>query len=64
MHLLTSFTLSLVLNVNNVKVGIASAVYQWSLKKKRDEDFYRKGIELLLKRWAKCVELMGDFVEK
>jgi histone-lysine N-methyltransferase SETMAR len=30
----------------------------------REESHFREGIEKLEKRWTKCVELRGDYVEK
>ncbi|GFO03922.1 histone-lysine N-methyltransferase SETMAR [Plakobranchus ocellatus] len=29
-----------------------------------DVDFFRVGINLLLSRWQKCIDLHGDYVEK
>ena len=29
-----------------------------------EEDYFRHGIELLEKRWTKCIELEGDYIEK
>lgn len=30
----------------------------------QDKDFFRKGIEALEKRWMKCIDLQGSYVEK
>ena len=30
----------------------------------QDSDFYRRGIADLPKRWNKCINLKGDYVEK
>jgi len=30
----------------------------------QDTAFYHTGIEMLQKRWTKCVEVHGDYVEK
>ena len=28
------------------------------------EDFYFKGIDCLKEKWAKCIEVNGDYIEK
>ena len=28
------------------------------------EDFYFKGIDCLKEKWAKCIEVKGDYIEK
>ena len=28
------------------------------------DDFYFKGIECLKEKWAKCIEVKGDYIEK
>ena len=29
----------------------------------KDKSFYKKGIEMLEKRWNECITLQGDYVE-
>ena len=28
------------------------------------DDFYFKGIDCLIEKWAKCIEVKGDYIEK
>ena len=30
----------------------------------KDKSFYKKGIELLVKRWNQCITLEGDYVDE
>jgi histone-lysine N-methyltransferase SETMAR len=39
-----------------------SAVHEWLLT--RPKDFFSHGIYVLVKRWHKCIELEGDYVEQ
>ena len=32
--------------------------------KSKDESFYKKGIEMLEKRWNKCITLEGNYVDE
>ena len=32
--------------------------------KAKDKSFYKKGIEMLEKRWDKCITLEGDYVDE
>jgi hypothetical protein len=34
------------------------------LKSSAEQSFYLKGIEELQKRWTKCIDVGGDYVEK
>lgn len=42
--------------------ALASSVHQWC--EHQDESWYAAGIQKLLERWAKCVAVRGNFVEK
>ena len=42
--------------------ALASSVHQWC--KHQDETWFAAGIEKLPERWAKCVAVRGNFVEK
>ena len=39
-----------------------SAVHEWL--RTRPKDFFSRGIYILVKRWRKCIELEGDYVEQ
>lgn len=41
---------------------LMDAVQAWS--EGQNSDFYRSGISDLVKRWTKCIDLQGDYVEK
>ena len=30
----------------------------------QSKDFFSRGIKLLQQKWAKCIELLGDYIEK
>jgi hypothetical protein len=43
----------------DLKIG---AVRNWL--KKQSKNFFSDGIKKLMKRWNRCVEVEGDYVEK
>jgi hypothetical protein len=41
---------------------VRSAVHEWL--RTRPKEFFSNGIYALVKRWRKCIELEGDYVEQ
>jgi len=41
---------------------VRSAAHEWL--RTRPKEFFSRGIYALVKRWRKCIELEGDYVEK
>jgi len=41
---------------------VRSALHEWL--RTRLKDFFSRGIYALVKRWRKCIELEGDYVEQ
>jgi hypothetical protein len=41
---------------------VRSAVHEWL--RTRPKDFFFRAIYALVKRWHKCIELEGDYVEQ
>jgi histone-lysine N-methyltransferase SETMAR len=41
---------------------VKSAVRKWF--QKQDTNFFNDGLQKLVQRWRKCIEVRGDFVEK
>jgi hypothetical protein len=41
---------------------VRSAVHEWLCT--RPKDFFSRGIYVPVKRWRKCIELEGDYVEQ
>ena len=41
---------------------VRSAVHEWL--RTRPKEFFFRGIYALVKRWRKCIELEGDYVEQ
>jgi len=42
--------------------GVRSALHEWL--RTRPKEFFSRGIYALAKRWRKCIELEGDYVEQ
>jgi len=41
---------------------VRSALHEWL--RTRPNEFFSRGIYALVKRWRKCIELEGDYVEQ
>ena len=41
---------------------VEEAVMTWF--EEQSKDFFSRGIKLLQQTWAKCIELLGDYIEK
>ena len=41
---------------------VRSAVHKW--QRTRPKEFFPRGIYALVKRWHKCIDLAGDYVEQ
>jgi hypothetical protein len=41
---------------------LKEAVTTWF--EEQSKDFFSKGIKSLQQKWAKCIELLGDYIEK
>jgi histone-lysine N-methyltransferase SETMAR len=45
----------------NLDDDVQSAVHEWL--KGQPQDFFSSGIQALVSRWCKCIELQGDYVD-
>ena len=43
---------------------VKKAVTTWFEEQSKDFFFFSRGIKSLQQKWAKCIELVGDYIEK